>query len=124
MLSTKLPTFALISRRIFSSESAKSKTSLFFSADVQKELISLTTVDYGKVFRVARRGQEILTPAYQFVTDQELQEMRRKAAEEARRKLQMPPVMDQRKKVNRVLEEDPALIGYDKVRSCAYIPDQ
>jgi len=80
---------------------------------VQTELKDLTGFNYDKIFRVQKRGAEIPTPTYQFVTEEELSELMDEARQKARTKLQMPPVLDQRSEIDVVLERDPAIKGYD-----------
>lgn len=88
--------------------------SAFFQPSVQMCLGRLTGLDYTRVFRVARRGQEIKAPKYVFMTEQELQDAKKNAEKRAKQKwLQMPPVMSPRTTETRILEKDPAIQGYD-----------
>lgn len=89
------------------------KTALFFHADVQKELKAITGLNYDRVFRLQKRGEDIESPSYQFVTDEELEAMMKETRQKAERKLQMPPVMDERVDEDKVLERDSAIVGYD-----------
>ncbi len=47
-----------------------------------------------------------------YITTAELEELKEQALQDAERRLQMPPVMEQRKEAeHKVLDKDPALIG-------------
>ncbi len=97
--------------------STPSKSSAFFDSRVQSELRRLTCADLGRVFRVARRGQQIVAPEYRFVTREELRDLQEKAQRDAEKKLQMPPVLEARDdSAARVLDDDPALRGYDAAK--------
>ena len=111
-----------MSRRILSSvtrrfcSSSVSSTSdtvaaAFFHPEVQSALKALTSVDYSKIFRIAKRGQTVTPPSYAFMTNKELNAAKAEAHEKALRKLQMPPVMSPRVQKVQVLEDDPALKG-------------
>jgi hypothetical protein len=88
----------------------------FFSSPVQSHLIRLTGMDYDRIFRVAKLGQSITAPKYQFLTDQELKEAQDKANQTAKMLLEMPPVMNEREKTAEVLEHDNAIGGYDSAK--------
>ena len=45
--------------------------------------------------RLQKRGEDIAPPTYQFVTQEELDDLMVEARKKADKKLQMPPVMDQ-----------------------------
>ena len=89
---------------------------VFFSSPVQSHLIRLTGIDYDRIFRVAKLGQRITAPKYQFLTDQELKEAQAKAQQTATMLLQMPPVMDERETTAELLEQDQAIGGYDSAK--------
>ena len=61
----------------------------FFRPEVQTTLDALTISKDEQVFRVARRGQQVMAPKYVFVTDRELERMRNKAKVRAKQKLQV-----------------------------------
>jgi len=92
------------------------KASLFFNPNVQTRLQRLTGLDYSKVFRVSKEGKKIAAPTYAFLTQKELEKEQAKAKAQAAVKLQMPPVMDVRSNATEVLEEDPAIQGFDGAR--------
>jgi len=92
------------------------KASLFFNPNVQTRLQRLTGLDYSKVFRVSKLGKKIEAPTYAFLTQKELEKEQAKAKTQAARKLQMPPVMDARSNETEVIEEDPAIQGFDGAR--------
>jgi len=88
----------------------------FFNPQVQETLKSLTGLNYEKIFRVSRLGQRLDPPSYSFMTDEELKEARREIKVKALKMLQMPPVMSERKDEVKVLEHDPAIVGFDSAR--------
>lgn len=92
------------------------KIDVFLNPTVQEHLQKLTGLDYDKVFRVRRRGQSIAPPTYKFVTAAQLEKMKARAKARAMERLQMPPVMDERVPVNKVLSEDPEIRGYEKAK--------
>jgi len=96
-----------------STESVVRKQDVFFDSEVQSLLKGLTGLNRKKIFRNRRQGQKIPVPEYQFVTDEELQKLRKESDEVAMKKLQMPPVMDERNPVGRQLENDEMLAGFD-----------
>ena len=53
-----------------------------------------TKVDFS-ICRLQKRGEEIPPPTYQFVTEEELNDLMVEARQKADKKLQMPPVMDE-----------------------------
>jgi len=99
-----------------SSDSKLPKENYFFNWKVMRELKRLNNIDYSKVFRVPRRGQNIVPFEYRFVTTKELNYMETGAKRKAERKVQMPPVMNPRKDTEKILDEDPAIVGYDAAK--------
>ena len=103
--------------------SVPKREELFFRDDVQARLRHLTGMNYDKIFKVkskalnqivdlfmlivcvvfqvAKEGQEIIAPTYKYVTDKELAKMNAEIKVKAQKKLQMPPVMDEREPINR-----------------------
>ena len=104
--------------------SVPKREELFFRDDVQARLRHLTGMNYDKIFKVkskalnqivdlflmlivcvvfqvAKEGQEIIAPTYKYVTDKELAKMNAEVKVKAQKKLQMPPVMDEREPINR-----------------------
>lgn len=61
----------------------------FFDPEVQSDLSRLAHPTDSHVFRVSRRGQAIDPPTYKFVTQKELDKMRRQAGQRAKQKLQV-----------------------------------
>jgi len=88
----------------------------FFNPRVQQTLKSLTGLNYEKIFRVSKTGQKLDPPSYQFMTDKELRQAKEEIRVKALKMLQMPPVMSERKEEVKVLEHDPALVGFDSAR--------
>ncbi|KAM9317650.1 small ribosomal subunit protein mS22 [Pholidichthys leucotaenia] len=81
---------------------------------VQDILISITGLDLQKVFRPIK--QELKLPSYKLMTDDQLEQTFRMAKEEAKKRLQMPPVLPERKPINDVLSEDKILDGMDTAK--------
>ena len=67
-----------------------------------------------------RRGQAINPPTYKFVTASELSSLRSLQTERAEEKLQMPPVLDERRPVNKVMAKDEAIRGWDMHLQCLH----
>lgn len=86
---------------------------IFYQEEVQQLLQSLTGMDYDRIFRMRRIGKAAEKPIYQFMTDAELQAALQETELRARQRLQMPPVMSERDPSERVLEQDPLLVGFD-----------
>ena len=114
MLSNKL----LKGNRLMMSTASKAaskdpKASMFFNSKVQETLKSLTGLNYEKIFRVSKMGKKTNSPTYAFMTEKEVQKSKVEAREKALKLLQMPPVMSERKDKLKVLDKDPAIIGFD-----------
>ncbi|XP_068601672.1 small ribosomal subunit protein mS22 [Brachionichthys hirsutus] len=90
------------------SDNAKPK---FTDAAVQDILKRITGLDLQKVFRPIIQEQKI--PQYKLMTDEQLQQATAFAKEQARKRLQMPPVLPERKPITDVLCEDKFLDGMD-----------
>uniref|UniRef100_A0A673ICV4 28S ribosomal protein S22, mitochondrial-like n=1 Tax=Sinocyclocheilus rhinocerous TaxID=307959 RepID=A0A673ICV4_9TELE len=91
------------------SRSSKYSKSQFTDTEVQDILTKITGLDLKKVFQPIR--QQLTPPKYKLMTDTELEEAVRKAEEQAKHLLKMPPVLPERKPVNDVLSEDQMLEG-------------
>jgi len=85
---------------------------------MQQLLLRLQGRDHTKVFRTRKLEVDPDRPVYQFMTQQELEEARQEVEEKMTRKLQMPPVMEERDAASKVLESDNMLQGYD---TCKYV---
>ena len=88
----------------------------FFSSAVQLHLARLTGMDYDRIFRVAKLGQHITAPQYQFLTEAELKKAQAHAEKTAKKLLQMPPVMSERESSTDILDHDTAIEGYDSAK--------
>ncbi|CAL1571651.1 unnamed protein product [Knipowitschia caucasica] len=86
----------------------------FSDAAVQDILRRITGVDLEKVFRPMKQERNL--PEYKLMTDQQLDQAMKAAAEQANRVLQMPPVLSERKPIHDVLSEDPVLDGMDTAK--------
>ncbi|KAF2903548.1 hypothetical protein ILUMI_02621 [Ignelater luminosus] len=90
---------------------------LYFNPEVQSLLKSLTRVNLDRVFRKRKLGDKALEiPTYKFMTDEQLQETIEEAKKRADELLQMPPVVQVRKPIDRIIVKDPALQGLDSSR--------
>ena len=94
---------------------------LFFSSPVQQCLTRLTGRDYDRIFRVAKLGQHITAPQYQFLTEEELKKAQAHAEKTANKLLQMPPVMSERESSTDNLDHDSAIEGYDSAKVSSII---
>ncbi|XP_070761336.1 small ribosomal subunit protein mS22 isoform X2 [Enoplosus armatus] len=83
----------------------------FTDPDVQDILTRITGLDLQKVFRPIK--QELKPPTYKLMTDDQLEQAAELAKEQAKKLLQMPPILQERKPINDVLSEDKILDGMD-----------
>ena len=97
---------------------AVTKEDIFFNPEVQSSLQKLAGMEFDKVFRLRKLGNDPVRPIYQFMTEEELEEAREEAKRKAERKLQMTPVMEERSSKTQTLEEDTQLVGFD---TCKYV---
>ncbi|XP_050984503.1 28S ribosomal protein S22, mitochondrial [Labeo rohita] len=107
-LQTTTRTFCVSASRSSSTDVPKAQ---FTDTEVQDILTKITGLDLKKVFRPIR--QQLTPPKYKLMTDTELEEAVRKAEEQAKQLLKMPPVLPERKPINEVLSEDQMLEGMD-----------
>ncbi|NWI88185.1 RT22 protein, partial [Pitta sordida] len=94
-------------------EPAKAKPA-FTDEAVQTLLYKMTGLDLQKVFRPVKK--ELKPPQYKLMTEAQLEEATRKAIEEAKAKLVMPPVLDEREPIDDVLAEDKFLEGTETTK--------
>uniref|UniRef100_A0A6M2CT39 Putative 28s ribosomal protein ovary overexpressed n=1 Tax=Rhipicephalus microplus TaxID=6941 RepID=A0A6M2CT39_RHIMP len=83
---------------------------LFISPKVQNFLQKLTGFDVDKIF--APVPVPLNTPRYKFLTDEQLEQELQESHRRARQKLQMPPVLRERKPCEEVLSKDPEIQGF------------
>ncbi|XP_070561521.1 small ribosomal subunit protein mS22-like [Ptychodera flava] len=81
----------------------------FADESVQNILKRITGMDFEKVFKPAKT--KLKPPKYKLVSEERLQELLQEAKEKAEKKLQMPPVMDERNEIDTVLSDDHELAG-------------
>ncbi|XP_043348783.1 28S ribosomal protein S22, mitochondrial isoform X2 [Dermochelys coriacea] len=81
---------------------------------VQSLLSKMTGLDLQKIFRPIK--QELKPPTYKLMTEKQLAEATRKAIEEAKERLKMPPVLSEREPIDDVLAEDRILEGTETVK--------
>jgi len=92
------------------------KEQLFFDTEVQSLLTKMTGLDFEKVFRRRKLGKDPERPIYMFMTGEELEEATLVAKNKAENILKMPPVMEERIRSAKVLEEDKLLTGFDTAK--------
>ncbi|XP_061774863.1 28S ribosomal protein S22, mitochondrial [Nerophis ophidion] len=81
---------------------------------VQDILSRITGLDLHKVFQPLK--QELKPPIYKLMTEEQLQQAMESAEEKAKKMLQMPPVLPERKPINDVLSVDTVLDGMDTAK--------
>ncbi|XP_049912977.1 28S ribosomal protein S22, mitochondrial [Epinephelus moara] len=86
----------------------------FTDPAVQDILTRITGLDLQKVFRPIK--QELKPPTYKLMTDKQLEQAIEMATEQAKKLLQMPPVLPERKPINDVLANDQILDGMDTAK--------
>ncbi|KAM6326701.1 small ribosomal subunit protein mS22 [Podargus strigoides] len=86
----------------------------FADEAVQKLLYKMTGLDLQKVFRPLKK--ELKPPTYKLMTEAQLEEATRKAIEEAKKKLTMPPVLNEREPIDDVLADDKFLEGTEATK--------
>lgn len=86
----------------------------FTDPAVQDILTRITGLDLQKVFRPIK--QELKPPAYKLMTDEQLEQAVEFATEQAKKLLEMPPVLPERKPISDVLSEDKILDGMDTAK--------
>jgi len=89
------------------------KSRMFFDSEVQNLLTKLTGLNDDKVFKLRKLGKDPERPTYQFMTQEELDEAKAEIKMKALKKLEMPPVMEERPTSSKVLEKDELLVGFD-----------
>ncbi|XP_029301500.1 small ribosomal subunit protein mS22 isoform X2 [Cottoperca gobio] len=90
-------------------DSALSDNAKFTDPAVQDILTRITGLDLQKVFRPIK--QDLKPPTYKLMTDEQLKQAVDLATDQAKKLLQMPPVLPERKPINDVLSEDKILDG-------------
>ncbi|XP_019359217.1 PREDICTED: 28S ribosomal protein S22, mitochondrial isoform X2 [Gavialis gangeticus] len=86
----------------------------FTDEAVQSLLYKMTGLNLEKIFRPFK--QELKPLTFKTMTDAQLEEATKKAIEEAKHKLKMPPVLSEREPINDVLAEDRLLEGTETVK--------
>ncbi|CAN7939744.1 unnamed protein product [Ixodes hexagonus] len=84
---------------------------LFISRKVQSFLRKLTGFDLEKIYAPVQTHLNV--PRYEFLTDEQLEKKFEEARMKAHRKLQMPPVLRERRPCEEVLAKDPEIQGHD-----------
>ncbi|XP_018539630.1 28S ribosomal protein S22, mitochondrial [Lates calcarifer] len=86
----------------------------FTDPAVQDILSRITGLDLEKVFRPIK--QELKPPKYKLMTDEQLKQAMEVATQQAKKLLQMPPVLPERKPISDVLSVDKILDGMDTAK--------
>uniref|UniRef100_A0A1A8CT24 Mitochondrial ribosomal protein S22 n=1 Tax=Nothobranchius kadleci TaxID=1051664 RepID=A0A1A8CT24_NOTKA len=86
----------------------------FSDPAVQDILTRITGLDLQKVFRPIK--QELKPPTYKLMTSEQLEQAVHLASEEAKKRLNTPPVLPERKPINDVLVVDQILDGMDTAK--------
>ncbi|XP_030600998.1 small ribosomal subunit protein mS22 [Archocentrus centrarchus] len=86
----------------------------FTDSAVQDILTRITGLDLQKVYRPIK--QELKPPTYKLMTDEQLEQAVEFATVQAKKLLQMPPILPERKPINDVLCEDKILDGMDTAK--------
>ncbi|XP_051874278.1 28S ribosomal protein S22, mitochondrial [Pristis pectinata] len=86
----------------------------FMDKDVQSILTRITGLNLEKVFKPMK--QHLTPPQYKLLTNEQLEEARRKAEEAAKDRLRMPPVLNEREPICDVLAEDKILEGLEMAK--------
>ncbi|KAL7400588.1 hypothetical protein ABVT39_014500 [Epinephelus coioides] len=86
----------------------------FTDPAVQDILTRITGLDLQKVFRPIK--QELKPPTYKLMTDKQLEQAIEMATEQAKKLLQMPPILPERKPISDVLANDQILDGMDTAK--------
>ncbi|NXA31179.1 RT22 protein, partial [Eudromia elegans] len=86
----------------------------FSDEAVQNLLYKMTGMNLEKVFKSVKK--ELKPPTYKLMTEAQLEEATKKAIAEAKEKLRMPPVLDEREPINDVLAEDKVLEGTETAK--------
>ncbi|XP_077423038.1 small ribosomal subunit protein mS22 [Vanacampus margaritifer] len=81
---------------------------------VQDILTRITGLDLQKVFRTTKK--ELQPPTYKLMTDEQLKQAVNVASEKAKKLLEMPPVLPERKPITDVLSVDKFLDGMDTAK--------
>jgi len=76
----------------------------------------MTGCDHEKVFRNRKVGGTLEAPNYQLLTDEELERVMAETAEKAKLKLKMPPLMNERSNITKIIAQSPELQGFDKAK--------
>ncbi|XP_033642157.1 28S ribosomal protein S22, mitochondrial-like [Asterias rubens] len=92
-------------------DSNKGASKLFLSDEVQSILKRITGMDLSKVFRHTKEKLE--APTYRLVSDAKLKQLEEEAKKTAEKRLQMPPVIEERTEIDEVLAENPELEGLE-----------
>ncbi|NWJ00517.1 RT22 protein, partial [Crypturellus undulatus] len=86
----------------------------FSDEAVQSLLYKMTGLNLEKVFKSTKK--ELKPPTYKLMTDAQLEEATRKAIAEAKERLRMPPVLNEREPINDVLADDKILEGTETAK--------
>ncbi|CAH3038876.1 unnamed protein product [Porites lobata] len=102
----KTPLRLLVSRSFCANESSKSHPNFlpFDNKDVRSILKKITGHNLDKIY--SARKQDLTVPTYKLMTDSEFLQAQHEIEGKAEKLLQMPPVMEERREIDEVLEEN------------------
>ena len=95
------------------SDYIRNPSELFFRNDVQNLLHKMTGRDYDIIFRASMLGHKLQPPRYDLLTNEEVDKLMAKTEIEASKKLKMPPLLEERRPINKILAKNPELQGFD-----------
>lgn len=87
---------------------------MFFRENVQTLLERLTGRDFDKVFKNRKLGNRLEPPKYELLTQEELDKLMAETEMKMKKKLQMPPLLQEREVINKILAKNPELQGFDQ----------
>lgn len=105
----------IIKRSLSSITKQKNIGQIFFNENVQQYLKEISRFEESKVFS-RRHVKRLETPQLMFMSNEQLELAKQNAYEEAKGRLQMPPVLEPDTTEPEVLAKDDAIVGYTKFK--------
>ncbi|XP_062516548.1 small ribosomal subunit protein mS22-like [Corticium candelabrum] len=100
-----------VATRCLSAKSSKYAVATFFDRRVQTLLSEMTGLNLDKVF--APRKERLRQPKYQLMSEEQFAKAEEDSIEKAKKLLRMPPVLEQRKDIDEIIDHDKLLDGHD-----------
>jgi len=85
----------------------------FFRDDIQTLLERISGRDYDQIFRPKKLGQKLEPPRFELLTEAEVNDLMAEVELKAKRKLKMPPLLQEREAIDNVLAVNPEIQGFD-----------